>query len=131
MTPEDDAKTVVELSQIRRWRKVGDEQWKSIAIPLKSEGTKELQFVFGQYQKSQFTCAICGKSLSETLYLLYRTVPQTAPRERYCLDHSPIPIETQEGPGLFQRLEDLERRVAELEARMGSDVDSKKVDGDS
>lgn len=108
-------KAGVELPQILWWRKQGDhETWQFVLLPLKSNG-KELQFIFAQ-QQNQFCCATCGKSLSRAQYLLYRPTPYT----RYCIEHSPIPIETQGGPGLFQRLEDLERRVAELEARMDS-----------
>lgn len=116
-------KTGVEPPQIKWWRKQGDEEpWQFVLLPLKSEG-RELQLVFAK-QQNQFTCANCGKSLSETHYLLYRP----APYQRYCIEHSPIPIETEEGPGLFQRLTaltqcivDLEQRVAELEARSNQD----------
>jgi hypothetical protein len=116
-------KTGVEPPQIKWWRKQGDEEpWQFVLLPLKSEA-RELQLVFAK-QQNQFTCANWGKSLSETHYLLYRP----APYQRYCIEHSPIPIETEEGPGLFQRLTaltqrivDLEQRVAELEARSNQD----------
>jgi DNA-directed RNA polymerase subunit RPC12/RpoP len=117
-TPEEPTgEAVVWSSQTRLWRKQGDEEWQSILIPLKGEENKELFFVPSRRQ-NKFKCATCGKSLSEMQYLFYRQVPKTIPYEQYCLEHSPIALETQEGPGLFQRIADLEQHITALEQRV-------------
>lgn len=127
--------------RITHWRKVSGEQWQPIGLPLPEDEHHELVFIHRAHF-NQFKCANCGKSLNETPYVWCRTRPRTAVTllsdKRYCIEHSPIPIETRTGPtigqhvttlfkivtGLTQRFMDLEQRVAELEARMGSDQDS-------
>ena len=79
-----------------QWRKRGDEQWQSTWISLDGEGNNELVFIRGKHH-NQFKCAGCGRSLSETQYVLYGPVPRKMESDkRYCLEHSPIAIEVQE-----------------------------------
>lgn len=120
-----------------QWRKQGDEQWRAATIPLPADTSHVLVFV--RAHLNRFKCAKCGKSLNETPHLWWRDVLPTAfsmlTDKRYCLEHSPIAIETREVPtlgqhittlyqtitGLTQRIADLEQRVAELEARRESE----------
>lgn len=123
-----------------QWRKQGDEQWRAAEIPLPADTSHVLVFVRGHLNR--FKCAKCGKSLNETPHLWWKDVLPTAfsilTDKRYCIEHSPLAIETREVPtlgqhittlyqtvaGLTQRIAGLEARVAELEARKGSDMDS-------
>jgi hypothetical protein len=110
-------------ASMTQWRKQGDEQWQPAGLPLPGDDKHELVFVRSKHF-NRFTCASCDKSLSETPYFWWKSVPQTAftilNDKRYCTEHSPIPLETQEGPTIWeriaQRFEALEQRVAELEA---------------
>jgi hypothetical protein len=73
------------------WRKEGTERWFPEYVPLAEDGS-ELYLIHPAIRNS--VCTSCGKSLRNILYVLSTQSPRSAETDlRYCIEHSPIPIE--------------------------------------
>jgi hypothetical protein len=79
-----------------RWRKQGDTDWTPSHVHLAGDDNNELALIELK-GNGRFACASCGKVLRDVMYVLYGPVPRRViTDQRYCIEHSPIPVEIQE-----------------------------------
>jgi hypothetical protein len=79
-----------------RWRKQGDTDWTPSHVSLQGDGYNELALI-ERKGDGRFTCASCGKELRDVMYVIYGPVPRRViSDQRYCIEHSPVPVEISE-----------------------------------
>lgn len=84
-----------------RWRKQGTPSWTHWDTSLEGEGEDELVLIAAHDGGQKYCCEECAVSLYRRRYVLVGPVPRTRETDRrYCLEHSPTPIEImEEGTG--------------------------------
>lgn len=76
-----------------KWRRQGDTIWMSLEDSLPGRTAKEEVSIIDRRWKRKPSkhCSVCGKMLE--LYVLYYDTLEDMPTARYCVEHSPIPVE--------------------------------------